>query len=216
MGFPIPIATSVRGVHTRRASYPRLRSAHGVSHALDGFLLRKPCGLVSSHSHVRDSLSRGFPRRPAALPRRQVVPSCRWRCSSTTELPRQRQVPSPHLQGFDPSSDPLQTTECLALPVPDPLLSFCSFGLSSEYLGDAFTPPPLVTLPPDPTSDPGRRPSAYRSAPSLTLYPQSAFPSELRDLPCSPPKRRIQRGPADTQKSMLPGISRKRNVRSKS
>jgi hypothetical protein len=74
------------------------------------------CGLVSSHCHVRDSLYRGFPRRPADTPRRCAVPSCRWRCSPTTELPRQRQVPPPRLQGLDPSSDPLPPARCLAEP----------------------------------------------------------------------------------------------------
>jgi hypothetical protein len=31
------------------------------------------------------------------------------------------------------------------------------------------------------------------SMPSLTLYPQSAFPFELSGLPSAPPKRRFQR-----------------------
>jgi len=57
----------------------RLCSALSVSHALDGFLLCKPRGLVSSHNHVRDLLFRGFPRCQAVLPRRQdrtLMPSC--------------------------------------------------------------------------------------------------------------------------------------------
>jgi hypothetical protein len=37
-----------------------LRSALGVSHALDGLLLSLPCGFVSPRSHVRDSPSRVF------------------------------------------------------------------------------------------------------------------------------------------------------------
>jgi hypothetical protein len=37
-----------------------LRSALGVSHALDGLLLSLPCGFVSPRCHVRDSPSRGF------------------------------------------------------------------------------------------------------------------------------------------------------------
>jgi len=37
-----------------------LRSAHGVSHALDGFRPPLPCELVSSHNHVRDSPFRDF------------------------------------------------------------------------------------------------------------------------------------------------------------
>jgi hypothetical protein len=37
-----------------------LRSALGVSHALDGLLPPRPRGLVSSHNHVRDSPFRGL------------------------------------------------------------------------------------------------------------------------------------------------------------
>jgi hypothetical protein len=59
----------------RRASRARLRSAHSVSHALDGFLLHAPRGLVSSHCRVRDSHFRGFPRCQAGSPHRRVVPS---------------------------------------------------------------------------------------------------------------------------------------------
>jgi hypothetical protein len=55
----------------------RLRSAHSVSHTHDGLLLFSPCGLISSHSHVRDSPFRGFPRCPADSPHRCAVPSCR-------------------------------------------------------------------------------------------------------------------------------------------
>jgi len=61
-----------------RGSIPVLRSALGVSHALDGLRPPLPGGLVSSHNHVRDSPSRGLPRRPAGPPRRRAVPSCRW------------------------------------------------------------------------------------------------------------------------------------------
>jgi LSD1 subclass zinc finger protein len=39
---------------------PTLRSALGVSHALDGLLLILPCGFISPRCHVRDSPSRGF------------------------------------------------------------------------------------------------------------------------------------------------------------
>jgi hypothetical protein len=52
-----------------------LRFALSVSHALDDLLLRVPCGLVSSHSHVRDSRFRGFPCCQAGSPHRRVVPS---------------------------------------------------------------------------------------------------------------------------------------------
>jgi len=66
---------------------PDLRSVLGVSHALDGFRPPLPRGLVSSHNHVRDSPSRGFPRHPAEPPRRRPVPSCRWSSVPTAGCP---------------------------------------------------------------------------------------------------------------------------------
>jgi hypothetical protein len=42
----------------------------------------------------------------------------------------------------------------------------CSFGLSSGYLGVAFTPPPPTTLPPNPACEPGDRSSACRRYPA--------------------------------------------------
>jgi hypothetical protein len=55
---------------------PALRSALGVSHALDGFLSPRPRGLVSSHSHVRDSPFRGLfppPSRTASSTARALL-----------------------------------------------------------------------------------------------------------------------------------------------
>jgi hypothetical protein len=99
----------------RRASHTRLRSALSVSHTLDGLLLHTPRGLVSSHCHVWDSLSRGFPRCQAGSPHRRVVPSCRNRASPHGELPRRCQFHSLRLQGVNPSSDPLRSTGGLDL-----------------------------------------------------------------------------------------------------
>jgi hypothetical protein len=77
LGVPFPFATSTDGVH-QPAGFPSpLCSALGVSHALDGFLLHRPCGFVSPRSHVRDSLSRGFPSHAAVQTRRLPLPSCR-------------------------------------------------------------------------------------------------------------------------------------------
>ena len=50
-----------------------LRSAPGVSHALDGLLLLTPRGLVSSHCHVRASTPQGFS--PAPSPCRLIADS---------------------------------------------------------------------------------------------------------------------------------------------
>jgi hypothetical protein len=99
-----------------RASHARLRFAPSVSHALDDLLLRAPCGLVSSHYHVRDSRFRGFPRCQAGSPHRRVVPSWRWRASPRGRLPHRCQFHPPRLQGLDPSSDPLRPTGGLDLP----------------------------------------------------------------------------------------------------
>jgi hypothetical protein len=60
----------------RQTSHACLRSAFGVSHTLDGLPLLEPCELVSSHSHVRDSLFRGFPRRLADTLHQRTIPSC--------------------------------------------------------------------------------------------------------------------------------------------
>jgi len=107
----------------RQGSRPCLRSVLSVSHALDGLLLRAPRGLVSSRNHVRDCLFRGFPRRPAALARRQRVPSCRWLRPPATEFPRRRRLAGPRLQGLDPVADPLRPPGLLRLAVLDPLVS---------------------------------------------------------------------------------------------
>jgi hypothetical protein len=56
-------------------SRSHLRFALSVSHALDDLLLQRPCGLISSHSHVRDSHFRGFPCCQANSPHRRAVPS---------------------------------------------------------------------------------------------------------------------------------------------
>jgi hypothetical protein len=58
-GIWLSIVTPVREVHLPASSHTRLCSALSVSHALDGLRLHAPCKLVSSCSHVRDSLFRG-------------------------------------------------------------------------------------------------------------------------------------------------------------
>ena len=65
LGFPLSPSRHqcLESTHSR-LPMSCLRSALAVSHDLDGLLLLAPCGLVSSHSHVRDSLLRGFPQQP--------------------------------------------------------------------------------------------------------------------------------------------------------
>jgi hypothetical protein len=123
----------------------RLGSALSVSHALDGFLLSLPRGLVSSRSRVRGSLLRGFPRLSAALARRQAVPSWRpLRSPAPSKLAAPARVA--RLQGFDPTVGPLLPASGLDSPTLDPLSSFHSLRISSEHLGDAFASPPSMTF----------------------------------------------------------------------
>ena len=85
----------------------RLRSAHSVSHALDGFLLQAPCGFVSPHCHVQDSHFRGFPRSQAvssSSPDRALVS---FRCRASREASFSLPARHRRLQGIDPGSDPL-------------------------------------------------------------------------------------------------------------
>jgi hypothetical protein len=137
----------------QQVSYACLRSAHNVSHVLDGLLLLEPCGFISSHCHVRDYLFRGFPHQSADLTHRQFVPSCCWRLSPAARLPHPHQIWPPHLQGFDPTADPLPPTGLLRLPMSDPLLSFHSLGFISEHPENAFTSSPLIALDADSSSD---------------------------------------------------------------
>jgi hypothetical protein len=93
---------------------PRIRSVLGVSHALDGLLRSRPCGFISPRCRVQGSLFRGFPPGEAVPSRRRPVPSCRWRRTTTRQLPTERRSPSPRLQGFLPHRDPLQHRRGLA------------------------------------------------------------------------------------------------------
>ena len=93
-----------RSPQAARDPTPSLRSALGVSHALDGFLLHRLCGFVSPRSHVRDSLSRGFPLH-AAVRLSSPLPSCRLARPSYRRC-RRRQKNVPRLQGVTPRGDP--------------------------------------------------------------------------------------------------------------
>jgi hypothetical protein len=130
----------------RRASHAHLRSALSVSRALDGLLLCLPCGLVSSHCHVRDSLLRGFPRCQVDPTRRRAVPSCRLPTFASSRVTPTVQLRPARFQGFDPGSDPLRPAECLVLPTARSPLEFSLLRAVSDPLGDAFAPPPLVPL----------------------------------------------------------------------
>jgi hypothetical protein len=83
---PLPFATPP--TESTFAGFPRpLSSALDVSHVLDGLLLHRLCGFISPRSHVRDSLSRGFPSRTAVQTRRLPLPSCRLAPVPYSRLP---------------------------------------------------------------------------------------------------------------------------------
>jgi hypothetical protein len=124
LGVSFPIATSVTRVHHSVSSHAHLRSALSVSRALDGLLLCLPCGLISSHCHVRDSLLRGLPRCQADPTHRRAVPSCRLPTFASSRVAPTVQLRPARLQGFDPGSDPLRPAECLVLPTARSPLEF--------------------------------------------------------------------------------------------
>jgi hypothetical protein len=156
LGLPLSIATSVYGVHLSIDFPTYLRSARGVSRALDGLLPLTPCRLISSHCHVRDSLFRGFPRQLSRLTftnrSPHVVDDSLLRLSCPTRAGSCRLA----FRGF-PTTGPLPPTDILRLPAPDPLLSFHSRGTSSEHLGTTFATPPLMTFPADSSCDASSR-----------------------------------------------------------
>ena len=89
-----------------RASHRPLRSVLDVSHVLDGFLLRLPCGFVSPRCHVQGSLFRVFPSREAVRARRPPLPSCRLHRPPALGFIQWRQGTVFRLQGFAPLASP--------------------------------------------------------------------------------------------------------------
>jgi hypothetical protein len=147
LGVSFPIAISAAEIHLpSERPKPALRSALGVSRALDGFLSPRPRGLVSSHYHVRDSPFRGLS--PTTKPKRLVDASCPLVVHSllpVAEFPRRRQLQRARLQGFSGWRSAAIVRVVNPRDARSPL-RLCSFGLISGYLGRAFTPPPLVTF----------------------------------------------------------------------
>jgi len=115
---------------------PALCSALGVSHALDGLLPPRPCGLVSSRNHVRDSPFRGLfppPSRTDSSSARALLSLTMVSCQLVAE---RLQIRWPRLQGVDPGGDPQPPLECLAPAAPDPLVGFTPSGSSPDTLAE--------------------------------------------------------------------------------
>lgn len=91
-------------------------------------------------------LLQGFSPLPSCPVFQRRIPSCRWKHSPAPELPQQRQIALPRLQGIAPSSDPLPLTEVLpSVSARSPLAFSDSLRLFSTNLGNALTLPPLMT-----------------------------------------------------------------------
>jgi hypothetical protein len=175
-------STDEPGSHARPS-----RSALGVSHALGGLLLRVPCRLVSSRSHVRGSHSRGF-YPPSSRPTSSV--SLAALLSLVTGTYRRRihgaSLPPLASRALLQTAARSRSADGLDLPKLDPLLCFHSLGLFSARLGTAFTAPPLTTSTVGAHSPPSRWSPAYRSALDLVISPETTLPSEIFNLPSSP------------------------------
>jgi hypothetical protein len=101
-----------------------LRSAHSVSHTLDGLLPFVPCGLISSHCHVQDSVSGIFPGTQPAWLITSPCPHVVKRLSPAFGLPLVHQLLPPRLQGFNPATGPLLPTDGLDPPTTRSPLKF--------------------------------------------------------------------------------------------
>jgi hypothetical protein len=179
----------------RWVSQAQLRSALSVSHTLDGLLPLEPCGLISSHCHVRDSVSGIFPSNQPAWLITSPCPHAVKRLSPAAELPLPRQLLTPRLQGFDPATGPLSPTGFLRLPTTRSPLKFSPLGSTSKHLGTAFTPPPLMTFPADSSSDADSWPPAYQSVLSLRTCLQLLSPWVFPAFLPQPPKQLLPTRP---------------------
>jgi hypothetical protein len=107
---PVGFVPSSRyqSVESTLAGFPSpLRSVLDVSHVLDGFLLRRPCGFISPRNRVQGSLFRDFPSRIAVRAHARRLPSCRFRQLPANDCSRAPGA-SGRLQGLLPSESPLR------------------------------------------------------------------------------------------------------------
>jgi hypothetical protein len=112
--FPL-FATPTGGGHLpRREPISTLRSAHGVSHALDGFIRHRPCGFVSPRSRVQGSPSRGlsFPAEPYAVSRAR----CPRAVTTNPPAVARASRPAPDFRAFTPRRECGGDEKRLSLP----------------------------------------------------------------------------------------------------
>lgn len=108
MGF-LPSSRYQSAESTNRELPGSLRSVLGVSHALDGFLLCRPCGFVSPRYHVQGSTLQGVPlarSRAGSSPTSALLPFTRRSCRRFAPMAPDRRA---RLQGFAPLASPWRT-----------------------------------------------------------------------------------------------------------
>lgn len=149
----------------------RLRSALSVFRALDGLLLLVPCGFVSPHYHVRDSLSGCSPDSCPAWLITSPFPHVVRLHSPVSERARLLRFLLPRLQGVTPAAGPWLLASGLDLPATRSPLRFSAPRVLPRHRGDAFAPPALMTFPADSSCDVDSGLQRIGSAWSLQLSP---------------------------------------------
>jgi len=176
----LPLLSDIRATSllSGKAPTPCLRSAHSVSHTLDGLLLVSLCGLISSHYHFRDLLYRGFPPRPA-VPNsslgRALMTFCDFPLAAVQAL--RLQVQPTGLQSVTPNTDPLRLTAVLpTASLRSPLELSTPSGFQPNTL--RWPSPPLRSQPwsQPPHSDDCNWPTACHQC------------STIRTVPSAPPR----------------------------
>jgi len=155
LGFLAPSRHNRRSLRSRSLTFARhraagipspLRSVLDVSHVLDGLLLHRRRGLISSRSHVRASLFRGFPSQEAVQARRLPLPSgrlCWLAAPQFYPMGSTNQHPPP---GPCSSCESVANRGGLDLDPPAPLLSFSFLGFFFANLESTFTLSPAMAF----------------------------------------------------------------------
>ena len=146
LGFRLPIAASVPGIHLRARSHPR-PTVRPRRFSRPRRLTPPRTWWACFIPQPRPGFaSQGF--FPTAKPERLVDVPCP-RVVARRFLSRvasRRQLRRPRLQGLVPGGDPRLPARRLTSTKPDPLTGFPSSGSLSEHLGPAFTVPPSSTV----------------------------------------------------------------------
>jgi hypothetical protein len=124
MGLPCPSSRHQQSesTHARRSPSSALRSVPGVSHALDGLLLRLSRGLVSSRNHVQGFALQGFGHaaEPCRVSPTAALPPLN-RCDLRLPAPAS---PIPDLRALLPATSETPAADGEIVRVVSPLMGF--------------------------------------------------------------------------------------------